>query len=182
MVADKYAELCYKHDGCRILQAMVKYGNRPQRILVVDKIKPYFLTLMSSKYSHYLATKAYYFAPEASQKQHFRSEVQGSIQKLILHSYAAEVVEYIYCQSTDVEKREMVFGLYGNYFLLLKEFITTKEGENPTLAGFIAQKPQLGPGILDKLEPVVLKLVHKGHTRHTICQAILADYIECQTD
>ena len=38
-IGEKYAELCYKHDGCRVLQALVKFGNRPQRILIVDKLK-----------------------------------------------------------------------------------------------------------------------------------------------
>ena len=38
-IGEKYPELCYKHDGCRVLQALVKFGNRPQRILVVDKLK-----------------------------------------------------------------------------------------------------------------------------------------------
>lgn len=45
------------------------------------------------------------------------------MQKLIMHAYAAEVVEYIYCQSDDNQRIEMVIGLYGNYFLLLKDFI-----------------------------------------------------------
>lgn len=47
---------------------------------------------------------------------------------------------------------------------------------------FLELKPNLAPGILDKLEPVVNKLVEKGLTRHSIVQAILNDYIECQPD
>ena len=86
LVGEKYAELSFKHDGCRVLQALLKYGNRPQRILVIEKIKSHFVTLMNSKYSHYLASKAYFLAPEDAQKSYFRSEVQGSLQKLILHS------------------------------------------------------------------------------------------------
>ncbi len=62
-IADKYVELLYKHDGCRLLQALLKYGNKPQRELVTDKIKEHFIHLMTSKYSHYLASKLYYFAP-----------------------------------------------------------------------------------------------------------------------
>ena len=38
-IGDKYTELCFKHDGCRVLQALIKYGNKPQRILVIDKLK-----------------------------------------------------------------------------------------------------------------------------------------------
>ena len=63
LVGEKYAELSFKHDGCRVLQALLKYGNRPQRILVIEKIKSHFVTLMNSKYSHYLASKAYFLAP-----------------------------------------------------------------------------------------------------------------------
>ena len=71
----------------------------------------------------------------------------------------------------------MVFGLFGNYFLLLKEF----SGEG-SLKTFVEQKPNLAGGILEKLEPVVTKLVHKGHTRHSIVQAILKDYLSVQTE
>jgi hypothetical protein len=35
---------------------------------------------------------------------------------------------------------------------------------------------------MDKLENVVSKLVTKGLTRHSIVQAILHDYIQCQPD
>jgi predicted metal-binding transcription factor (methanogenesis marker protein 9) len=37
-----------------------------------------------------------------------------------------------------------------------------------SLKEFMEAKPQLANGILDKLEPIVLKLVAKGQTRHTI--------------
>lgn len=73
----------------------------------------------------------------------------------------------------------MVIGLYGNYFLLLKDFINeqVKNKGTLTLAKFIEQKPNLSAGILEKLDSVVQKLVEKGLTRHTIVQAILLDYV-----
>ena len=37
-------------------------------------------------------------------------------------------------------------------------------------------------GLLDKIEQLVTKLVIKGHTRHTIVQAMLSDYVQCQKD
>jgi hypothetical protein len=79
LIGDKYTELCYKHDGCRVLQALVKFGNKPQRTLVVDKIKSVFTAMMTSKYSHYLASKTFYYAPEPSQKAFIRSAVQNQI-------------------------------------------------------------------------------------------------------
>jgi len=95
-INEKYVDLLYKHDGCRLLQALLKYGNRPQRILVTDKIKEHFIMMMTSKYTHYLASKLYHFAPLDEQKEYLRKEVASQIQKLIMHQFACEVIEYIY--------------------------------------------------------------------------------------
>jgi len=95
-IGEKYQELCFKHDGCRVLQSLVKYGNRPQRELVCEKLKEHYLHLTSTKYSHYLASKAFHFAPLPEQKAFFRNVVNQNMSKLILHSYASEVIEYIY--------------------------------------------------------------------------------------
>jgi hypothetical protein len=65
---------------------MLKYGNRAHRVTVINNIKEYYLMLMSNKYSHYLASKAYYYAPEPEQKQFFRSIVMSEINTKIVHS------------------------------------------------------------------------------------------------
>lgn len=96
-----------------------------------------------------------------------RKELSQQIQKLIIHSFSSEVIEYIYCQSDDKQRMEMVIGLYGNYFLLLKDYLNETKTQ-VTLKSFIAQKPNLEQGIMEKLESMVNKLVEKGLTRHSI--------------
>ena len=56
-----------------------------------------------------------------------------------MHQFACEVIEYMYCQSDESQRAEMVIGLYGNYFLLLKDFIKeqTKKGHQVSLKLFI---------------------------------------------
>lgn len=73
----------------------------------------------------------------------------------------------------------MIISLYGNYFLLMKEFIGGQSVDKANLKSFLESKPNLTEGIMNKLEPVVNKLVEKGLTRHSIVQAILYDYIQC---
>jgi pumilio family protein 6 len=177
LIGTKYQELVFKHDGCRVLQSLLKYGNRIQRKKVVESIKPHYIHLMTNKYSHYLASKAYYYAPEPEQKLYFRQLVTREINKYIIHSFASEVIEYIYNLSSDQEKREMVFAFYGNYFLLLKEVEATKgKTEQVSLKDFLEKKPMLTESIMHKLEKVTNKLIEKGLTRHTIVQAILYDF------
>lgn len=83
------------------------------------------------------------------------------------------MVEYVYAQSTESERKEMVFSFYGSYFLLLKE-----QSSKFSLKDFLEEKPNLRETILTKLEKVAMKLVEKGLTRHTLVQAIIKDYIE----
>ena len=61
LVGEKYQELIYKHDGCRVLQAMLKFGSKDQRSKIVNEIKGSFVFLMTNKYSRHLAAKAYQF-------------------------------------------------------------------------------------------------------------------------
>ena len=51
---------------------------------------------MQQKYSHYLASKIYHYAPLESQKESFRKLISTSMNKLVLHAFASEVIEYIY--------------------------------------------------------------------------------------
>ena len=71
----------------------------------------------------------------------------------------------------------MVFSIYGNYSLLAQEVLD--KNANATLKDFVEAKPQIGENIMKRIEPMVSKLVEKGHTRHTIVQSMLLDYIEC---
>ena len=98
-----------------------------------------------------------------------------------MHAFASEVIEYIYAaQTSDKARREMVFSLYGNYSLLAQEVL--EKNKNASLKQFITSKPYISDNLIKRLEPMIQKLIEKGHTRHTIVQSALLDYIECQED
>ena len=97
---DKYEQLVFKHDGCRILQAMIKHGSMQQKTTVITYIKQHFLQLMQQKYSYHLAMKAYYYSPTQALKKYFHSQINGQISKLIMHQFASEVIEFVYAQLT----------------------------------------------------------------------------------
>lgn len=105
-----------------------------------------------------------------------------------MHQYASEVIEYIYAQTeSEVHRKEMVYAFYGQYFILLKQMEEDADKDKATatassLAQFCEKKPQLADQILEKIEGIVQKLVEKGMSRHSIVQAIIADYLLCQKD
>jgi len=82
----------------------------------------------------------------------------------------------------------MVASFYGQYFLLFKNLEQDQEAADDkitaqmTLKQFLQKKPQLAEQVLLKVENMVQKLVEKGMSRHSIVQAIIADYVQSQTD
>jgi hypothetical protein len=63
LIGDKYMDVCLKHDGSRILQALIKFGHREHRIKIVEALKDKYVELACGNYAHYLASKMYYYAP-----------------------------------------------------------------------------------------------------------------------
>jgi hypothetical protein len=47
IIGDKFNELVLKHDGCRILQALIKYGTKEQKLSTITKLKDEFSTFVS---------------------------------------------------------------------------------------------------------------------------------------
>lgn len=103
LIGDKYMEIALKHDGSRILQALIKFGHREHRTKIVESLKDKYVELACGNYSHYLASKMYYYAPTNEQKTYLRTQLCGSVSKLVSHQYGAEVLEFVYSRCNETE-------------------------------------------------------------------------------
>jgi hypothetical protein len=163
----KYA---FKHDGCRVLQCMLKYGTKDHKTKIIEQLIPLFEDLMTYKYSYHLSYRMVEFCHDEKQKEKLISIVSNSIGKLIMHVYAWEVVEHMYSLATMREKKQLIHSFYGNFFLLLQE------NKAKSIRKLVKEKPSLKEAILNKLESLAHKFINKGLSRHTIVQAIIYDY------
>ena len=98
--------------------------------------------------------------------------IKDKLNTLILHQFAAEVIEQIYLTSPSQDKRDIVISFYGSHFLLLKQNIQV------SLKDLIVEKAKALEGIQGKIEGIATKLIDKGLIRHTIVQAILWDFYQ----
>lgn len=130
LINHKYEDLIFKHDGCRIVQQMIKHGSKDQKARIIDEIKPYALKMIQMKYSNHLLQKAFYYSPNLELKKYFIKQINGQISKLIMNQTASDVIEYIYCQiDNEKDRQQMVQSFYGQYYLLLKTVDTSVEKE-----------------------------------------------------
>ena len=66
LIGTNFEDLIFKHDGCRIIQQLIKHGSMKQKEAIIEQIKPHAIKLMTQKYSNHLAQKAFYYSPSAA--------------------------------------------------------------------------------------------------------------------
>ena len=47
IIKDKFESLIFKHDGCRILQALIKHGSKEHKNTIIENIKGHIVQLMT---------------------------------------------------------------------------------------------------------------------------------------
>ena len=47
LINSKFDDLIFKHDGCRIVQQLIKHGSMKQKELIIDFIKPHAIKMMT---------------------------------------------------------------------------------------------------------------------------------------
>lgn len=169
----KYA---FKHDGCRILQCMLKRGSMEQKKTIIGSMIDIFAELLTYKYSYHLAYRMVEYCDDEGQKEELLKIMMNKLNTYITHIYASEVVEHMYSLSTPKNKKRFLHAFYGNLFLILQE------NKSKSIRALVKEKPLVKEEILKKLENLAHKLIDKGLTRHTIVQAILYDYVSIASD
>ena len=171
IIQNDYKDIIYKHDGCRIVQSMLKNADVEDRTAIINSLMEYFAELITQKYAYHLAMKMVEFCPDDKLHDKMIDKIINRIGRFIMHSYASEVIEALYQNSKVSKKQQMLGAFYGEYFLILAEH------KDKTIKELIDEKPNIKEGIVSKLESLTHKLIDKGMTRHTLVQAILYDYI-----
>lgn len=92
IIDNDYKKIIFKHDGCRVLQSMLKNGNVEHRERIITGVLPFFADLLTQKYSYHLALKMVEFCPNDKLHSELLSKVINRIGKFIMHMFAAEVI------------------------------------------------------------------------------------------
>lgn len=78
-----YSGLIYKHDGCRIVQQMIKHGSYAQKETIITAILAHIVQLMQQKYSFHLVCRAYFYAPTKALRKEFHKHINSNICRFI---------------------------------------------------------------------------------------------------
>ena len=129
-------DVIFKHDASRIIQSIVKWGNRSERDLVAQELDGSYLQLAQDKYANFLLTKLIRYCP--SHRSKILQSFHGHVPRLLLHKYAAGVIEDAFALYANSEDRQsLVRDFYGKEFALFNN-----EKKSKTLKDLLESEPE----------------------------------------
>lgn len=88
---------------------------------MIGKLANDFGDIVREKYAHHICLKMIKYCPSHELRRKIIHNIIDKLDLLIMNVVSSEVIEQLYlsCQASD--KRELVIGFYGKFFILLKE-------------------------------------------------------------
>jgi hypothetical protein len=110
-----YNEICFKHDGCRILQGSIKYGTLEQKKEIINNLIPLLYDLINGKYSIYLSAKIFKYADNKQKSEIISKVVIPNYKKILKFSGGISFTRFIFKYGTSTYIEQLVDKYFTNY-------------------------------------------------------------------
>ena len=131
LINGNYSELCFKHDGCRVLQGSIKYGDKKQRYEIIQNLIPHVYNLISKKYSIYLALKMVKYAENKQKEEIIKQGIYPNFGKIIKNSNGQAFLNFTFTNITNQLQNSMVDYYMSKYLKINEEKIKSLNAVNP---------------------------------------------------
>jgi len=123
LVNGNYAELCFKHDGCRVLQGSIKYGGKKQRYEIIQNLIPHIFNLISKKYSIYLALKMVKYAENKQKEEIIKQGVYPHFGKIIKNANGQAFLNFTFTNISNQLQNSLIQYYMVKYLKISEEKI-----------------------------------------------------------
>ncbi|KAL6077580.1 Pumilio y domain member 6 [Balamuthia mandrillaris] len=168
---DKILEIINKHDGSRVIQALIQFGEMEHRQTVLEELSGHLVALSKGTYSKYLVTKLLRYGSK-EQRARVIGEFAGKVRRLVQHKEASDVVEFMYSEAANAKQRSSLLSeFYGPHYALFE----AEEGKS--LKDIFESHPQQKDMVMKHLGTTVSNVLNKNLVHHTIVHKLLLDYL-----
>ncbi|KAE8538083.1 hypothetical protein D1P53_006150 [Cryptococcus gattii VGV] len=180
-VKGRVIEVSRGHKGGRVLQTIVKYGGKEERLGVAMELEPQWKSMMESKYSKFLMSKLIRYCP--SIRPLLIPHLAPQLLNLLNHAHAVTPLSDLYeLWASAKERRLLVRGFYPRE---VKIFDGAKQGVE--VKGLEASLEDMGEGkgrerVLDAIEKTVLDVFNatqKNALGQAIFHRLVLEYVQC---
>lgn len=173
-------EISRGHKGGRILQTIVKYGGKEERLGVAMELEPQWREMMESKYSKFLMGKLIRYCPTI--RPLLIPHITKSLPQLLFHAFAIDPIsDFFDLYASAKERRMLVRGFYPREVAL---FDGGKEtGDAIGLEGSLEATGEASRArVLEAVEKTVLDVFNatqKTALAQSMFHRLVAEYLTC---
>lgn len=172
-----YKEVLMKNDGSRMVQTLIKYGSKSQKVAIVEELQGHFVDLAKNAYGHFIVEKLLKALP--SFRPQIINEFSGKLSSCMKHKTASDIIDTIYSDYSKLAQRnEMMHEFYGKEFLLFKE-----QYRGLGLWEILQKHPDKREPVLKRLRESIDGVLKKEATNlihHSILHRMILDYAKCE--
>lgn len=170
-VKGKIEEISKHNDASRIIQSILKHGNKEHHQEVYKEIKGKLVKLSQDIYGHHIVKRLVFYGKEL--REDILNEFKGHITSLLVEKYPADVVDYLYSEIANQKQRyNIIREFYGH------EYLFEKDIEPKKLSDILKQHSGKKSSIMQTLTISIKKAIEKGLINFPIVQKLLVDFFE----
>ncbi|WRT67016.1 uncharacterized protein IL334_003982 [Kwoniella shivajii] len=181
-VKGRISEVSRGHKGGRVLQTIVKFGGKEERLGIAMELEPRWKDMMESKYSKFLMSKLIRYCP--SIRPLLIPQLAPHLLNLLNHAHAvAPLSDFYDLYASSKERKLLVRGFYPRE---VKIFDGAKQGiEVKGLEGALEDIGNDGKGrerVLDGIEKTVLDVFNatqKQALAQSVFHRLVLEYVTC---
>ncbi|KAK4684513.1 pumilio homology domain family member 6, partial [Tremellales sp. Uapishka_1] len=181
-VKGRVGEVSRGHKGGRVLQTIIKYGGKEERLGVAMELQPQWRAMMESKYSKFLMSKLIRYLPQI--RPLLIPHLTPHLLSLLSHTHALGPLSDFYdLYASSKERKLLVRGFYPREVVI---FDGGKEGKDVKgLEGTLDDMGADGKGrerILEGIEKTVLQVFNatqKTALAQSIFHRLVLEYLTC---
>ena len=164
-----------KHDGSRVLQAVVQFGDASQRSTVLAELGAKLAELSKLQYSHYVVLKLLKHCTLTERQQgELAAHLRGHIVTLGTHAVGAKVVEAAF-KALGARSRALRVEFYGREHAIFAEV----DGKDAalTLTAILRARPDRAAKQLDQFAATLQRFVDKGLLAFLFVHELVWEYL-----
>ncbi|EDV92461.1 protein penguin [Drosophila grimshawi] len=170
-VGDTISKVAKAHDTARVLQCMLKHATPALRIELSDKLMPHAVDMCQSKYAHFCVQRMLKYGAPAT-KSKLVDGLMGNIVRLSSHNIASKILDHIYLNASEKQRRYMRQEFYSDLYKKSKD-----DGVH-TLSDTYKEAANMKASIMGAVKANLEHIANKNLVDNSLVHAVILEFMQ----
>lgn len=170
-VGDTISKVAKAHDTARVLQCMLKHATPALRAELSDKLMAHAVEMCQSKYAHFCVQRMLKYGSPAT-KGKLVDALLGNVVRLSGHNIASKILDHIYLNGTEKQRRYMRQEFYSDLYK------KSKDDDVHTLSDTYKDAANMKASIMGAVKANLDHIANKNLVDNSLVHAVILEFMQ----